>query len=167
VSWDDRVWNEVSVNTLIKFCYTADEYESAVWTDEVSQCCPEPWKFHIDTWDYIVAERYKGGYMMAFKINKDCRENCIIEELSRHELRDLSEDKEKINIWAIDLDGLIQMVSRERVYYEDIEDIDALEAWTLYQNGYSTDEIASDYFKMLEEKVEQYYEMEADRRMGK
>jgi hypothetical protein len=160
------VWDEVSVNTLIKFCYTADEYESAVWVDEVSQCCPEPWKFHVDTWDYIAAERYAGGYMMGFNINKDSKGNYVINLLDRHEIRALSEDREKNTIWAIDLDGLVNAVSSERVYYEEIDDIEALEAWALYQNG-NTDEISTDYFRMLESKVEQYYEMEADRVMGK
>lgn len=164
--YGEYCWSQVSIDDLIAHSYLADEFSDAVWTEDIDKSCPEPYKYHINSFHYIYDAYDRTGTSMAMWYSSEMNE---VLELGKWDIRGLDEERSKDtphkheDVWFIHLEDLHDEVDS----MEEIEDEEALEAWTDYQNGLPRDDLSLEAMKRIEAQAEFYYERMADIVRGK
>lgn len=162
VKYNTIRWSQVSVDVLEKHCFNADDFQEAIWEEDIRISCPEPFQYHIQTWSYICDELFRRDMLHGVKMR-----NGGALAMDKWDFRRLDDDDAyRKGIWIIHLDDLIRDV--ENNPEEEIEDeVEALAAWSEYQNGKITDDISEETMKTLEARIEMYLEVKADIVRGK
>jgi hypothetical protein len=163
-------WDKAYSKAIQRHAYKAEDFYDAVWTEDVDKGCSEPYKWHIKIYSYIMEQYWRGGTVEALLITKGDVGVCV-RSLDKWEIMEMDENLEepevcKGDVWFIHLDDLVDDLEDED---EDsvLEDSEALEAWTAYQNGEPVDDYSQAELKKMEEQVEYYFERQADILRGK
>lgn len=166
-------WREVSIDTIQKFAYNVEEFQDAIWDNDISISCPEPFKFHIKTWSYICDELWNGqDSVVGFRrdVSSTYHYEPVIKYrvLGKWDYRELDEEgAERKDTWFIHTDDLLEYVEAELVEWDNEDAIEALEAWNDAQSGINRDEFSEAELERLEQKIELWNEVQADIIRGK